>query len=281
MNGKDNREKNHTYAQTRQEPNKMNAREAVLLDANEPGAYEVIRTMGESPIVIVCDHASNRIPERLNNLGLSDAQLASHIAWDAGAAELARKLSARLDAALILSNYSRLVIDCNRPAGHPESILSQSDNTVVPGNAEIDKLEAARRSRTLLDPYQQAIASVISRRDRDNVRLLSIHSFTPSLHGEERPWSIGVCYNHTEQVSSDWARKMLTGLRTRVNPAEDEVGDNQPYEVTDDCDFTQTKQGRKPGIPNLMLELRQDKISDDLMVQRWCNIIAGCCEYSD
>ncbi len=255
-------------------------RAEVLLDANEIGAYEIIRTMGESPIVIVCDHASNRIPARLNNLGLTAEQLASHIAWDAGAAELARKLSARLDAALVLSNYSRLVIDCNRPPGHADSILSQSDNIEVPGNQGIDKQEAARRERTLLTPYQQAIASIIGRRDQDQVRLLSIHSFTPSMSGTRRPWSIGVCYDKQDSASTHWARKMLMGLRTRVNATEDMIGDNQPYEVEGDCDYTLTKHGHKRGIPNLMLELRQDKISDELTVQRWCNIIAGCCEFS-
>jgi len=248
----------------------------VLLDANEPGAYELIRPTGTSPIVLVCDHASNRVPARLHRLGLNDEQLQSHIAWDPGAAALARKLSARLDATLVLSNYSRLVIDLNRTPGHVQSIPAISAGIEVPGNSDITELEALRRRRSLFDPYQQAIASVLGRRDTDEIRLLSIHSFTPNLNGENRLWSIGVCYDQ----SVEWARKMLTGLSTRLDTEEDPIGDNEPYEVTDESDYTLPVQGKKHGIASLMLELRQDKISDEVMVQRWCNIIAGCCEFS-
>lgn len=251
----------------------MTNRAEVLLVANEPGPYELIRSTGNSPIVIVCDHASNRIPERLENLGLDAEQLKSHIAWDPGAATLARCLSAQLDATLVLSNYSRLVIDCNRAPGHPDSILAQSDGIEIPGNMNVLELEALRRRRTLFDPYQQAIESVLSRRDPDTVRLLSIHSFSPTLGSLQRPWSIGVCYNKDK----GWAKKMLMALKARTNG---EIGDNQPYQVTTDCDYTIPVQGEKRGIASLMLELRQDNLSDDVMVQRWCNVIAGCCKYS-
>ena len=191
----------------------MNDVHETLLGAHEPGPFELIRPTGQSDIVIVCDHASNRMPERLNNLGLDADTLRSHIAWDPGAAELARMLSSRLDATLILSNYSRLVIDCNRAPDHPESILSESAGVLIPGNAHIEQQEALRRRKTLFDPYQQAIASILARRDKDSARLLSIHSFSPTLNGEERPWSIGVCYEN----SADWGHKMITGLRTRLN----------------------------------------------------------------
>ena len=254
----------------------MNTEAGVLLAANEPGPYELIRPTGRSSLVIVCDHASNRIPERLQNLGLSTQQLDSHIAWDAGAAALARALSERLDATLVLSNYSRLVIDCNRPPGHVESIATISDAVPVPGNDSVSPREALRRQQTLFDPYQQAIASVLGRLDRDHARLLSIHSFTPVFAGRQRPWTIGVCYDE----SRDWARKMLTALSTRTNPDVDMIGDNEPYDVDPKVDYTVPVHGKRFGIPGLMLELRQDQISDDPAVQRWCNIIAGCYEYS-
>lgn len=247
-----------------------------LLGAFEPGPFELIRPTGRSNIVLVCDHASNLIPERLHNLGLDPDALASHIAWDMGAAALARQLSSRLDATLILSNYSRLVIDCNRAPESAESIVSNSAGITVPGNSQIDKQERSRRRRTLFEPYQQAIASILARRDRDSARLLSIHSFTPVLDGIERPWAIGVCYEQSE----DWARQMLTGLRTRLHANVDAVGDNQPYDVDSAIDYTLPRQGQKQGITSLMLELRQDKLADAAMVKRWCDIIAGCCQYS-
>lgn len=247
-----------------------------LLGANEPGPFELIRPTGRSDIVLVCDHASNRIPERLHNLGLGQDAIDSHIAWDIGAAELARQLSSRLDATLILSNYSRLVIDCNRAPGSAESIVARSAGVMVPGNIHIDKQEAARRRHTLFEPYQMAIASILSRRDPNSARLLSIHSFTPVLDGVGRPWSIGVCY----EQSHDWARQMLTGLRTRLHAEDGLVGDNQPYDVDSDIDYTLPRQGQKSGIACLMLELRQDKLADTAMVKHWSDVIAGCCQYS-
>ncbi len=199
--------------------------------------------------------------------------MTSHIAWDPGAAALARKLSARLDATLILSNYSRLVIDCNREPGHPDSIAACSDQTEIPGNIGLSPRAIEQRQRTLFDPYHKAIASVLSRLDRDQARLLSIHSFTPDLAGEHRPWSIGVCYDE----SQEWARKMLLKLRTRVLSETDQVGDNQPYSIEPGIDYSIPILSKRFHISALMLELRQDKIADELMIQRWCNIIAGCC----
>jgi predicted N-formylglutamate amidohydrolase len=244
-----------------------------LLTANEPGPFELVRPGGKSPFVLICDHASNRIPRSLNRLGLDADQLGSHIAWDPGAAALARKLSARLDATLLLSNYSRLVIDCNRSPGHPDSIITNSDRVEIPGNIGLSNSAIAQRRRTLFDPYHQAIASVLSRLDRNQARLLSIHSFTADLAGEHRPWSIGVCYDE----SREWARKILLRLRTRVLSETDQVGDNQPFSIEPGIDYTIPVLAKRFHISALMLELRQDKIADELMVQRWSNIIAGCC----
>jgi len=243
----------------------------VLLDANEPGPFELIRPVGASPIVLVCDHASNRMPGRLNKLGLQPEHLTSHIAWDPGAAELARNLSSRLDATLVLSNYSRLVIDCNRPPGHQESIAAESAGIPIPGNTDMSELDILRRRRTLFEPYQQAIADVLGRRKQDALRLLSIHSFTPSLNGSDRPWAVSVCYDKDRT----WGEQLLMGLRARTN---EEVGDNQPYAVDSDIDYTIPMQGEKRGIPSLMLEFRQDQLADDESVRHWCNIISGILE---
>lgn len=90
-----------------------------LLAADEPPAYEVVNAVGAGSAVLVCDHASNRIPRRLGTLGLASTELADHIAWDPGAAEVARRLSDHLDAPLVLSGYSSLAIDCDRPLDSP------------------------------------------------------------------------------------------------------------------------------------------------------------------
>jgi predicted N-formylglutamate amidohydrolase len=206
-------------------------------------------------------------------MGLTDEQLASHIAWDLGAAALARKLSERLDATLLLTNYSRLVIDCNRTPGTADSIPEVTAQIKVPGNVDISELDKQRRRRSLFDPYQRAIADVLSRRTNEASQLLSIHSFTPSLNGDDRPWAIGVCYKNSES----WAQKLLSGVRARVS---EEIGDNQPYAVTDEGDYTILVQGESRGIPSVMLELRHDKLDDNAAIAQWSNIIAGCCLYS-
>jgi predicted N-formylglutamate amidohydrolase len=98
-----------------------------LLGSDEPPPVELVNDGGRSSAVLVCDHASNRVPQQLGTLGLDAAQLADHIGWDPGAAEVARRLSTLLDAPLVLSGYSRLVIDCNRPLRSTGSIAEESD----------------------------------------------------------------------------------------------------------------------------------------------------------
>ena len=129
-----------------------------LLAPDEPPAVVEYRATGASPLLLVCDHAGQRIPRRLRNLGLADADLARHIAWDIGIAGLARHLADRLDACLVMQPYSRLVIDCNRPPGSPKSIATTSDGTRIVGNEKVSAREAEQRVREIFKPYHGAIA---------------------------------------------------------------------------------------------------------------------------
>ena len=155
-----------------------------LLASDEPPACEVINAGGAGTAFLVCDHASNRVPRLLGNLGLEPAQLADHIGWDPGAAEVARRLSGHLDAPLGLSGYSRLAVDCNRPPDSRESITEQSAGVSVPGESGAH----ARRSGDAHRPYHEAITQLLDRRAGRPSLLLSIHSFTPELAGQRRPW---------------------------------------------------------------------------------------------
>ena len=240
-----------------------------LQGEGEPDAFELINPEGRSELVLLCDHASNRVPARLNNLGLSDEQLTSHIGWDPGAALLAKALAARLDASLLLSNYSRLVIDCNRSPAAADSIPTSSDGTVIPGNAALSEEEAQLRRRSLFDPYHGALCQLLDARDTRPTRLVSIHSFTPSLAGIERPWSVGVCY----RLDAAWAAQWLAALRSRLT---DSVGDNQPYEIEQHIDYTLPVHGEARQLPGIMLEIRQDKLQDQDAVQRWSELTAQC-----
>ena len=240
-----------------------------LLGADEPEPFELINPEGRSELVLLCDHASNRVPARLNNLGLDDELLASHIGWDPGAASLAKALAARLDAPLLLSTYSRLVIDCNRHPTAAASIPATSDGVVVPGNTALSDADAKLRRNSLFDPYHDAIDQLLDTRDRRATRLLSIHSFTPFLAGFDRPWSIGVCY----RLDASWAAQWLAALRATLT---EPVGDNQPYEIEQDIDYTLPMHGEARQLPGIMLEFRQDTLQDQHAVQRWSERIAEC-----
>lgn len=224
-----------------------------LLAPDEPPPFEVINSEGGSSAVLVCDHASNRIPHRLGNLGLDAAQLNEHIAWDPGAAEVARRLSALLDAPLVLSAYSRLVIDCNRPLRSPESIAEQSAGVFIPGNHGLTAQERESRISALFLPYHDAIDELLHSRSQRPSLLLSIHSFTPVLHGCQRPWHIGVSF---------WRHQRLAALmRGALEKSGDiRVGDNEPYPIEEDSDYTIPVHGEARGLPSAMIEIRQDTI---------------------
>ena len=247
-----------------------------LLGADEPDPFELINPEGRSELVLLCDHASNRVPACLNNLGISDEQLASHIGWDPGAALLARALAACLDAPLLLSNYSRLVIDCNRHPTAAASIPETSDGTVIPGNAALSAKDTQLRRSSLFDPYHDAIRRLLDARNTRATRVLSIHSFTPSLAGFERPWSVGVCYRldaNRAAPDATWAAQWLAALRATLTES---VGDNQPYAIEQHTDYTLPMHGEARQLPGIMLEIRQDKLQDQDGVQRWSELIARC-----
>ncbi|MEJ2438462.1 MAG: N-formylglutamate amidohydrolase [Gammaproteobacteria bacterium] len=238
-----------------------------LLAVDEPPAFELVNVQGRSSAVLVCDHAANRVPQRLGSLGLDTGQLASHIAWDPGAAEVARRLADRLDAPLVLSGYSRLVIDCNRPLNSAESIAAQSAGIPVPGNLGLSQEQRARRIHTLFRPYHDAIEQLLASRLGRPSLLLSIHSFTPVWHGKPRPWHIGI---------SCWRERRFAAL-LRDALATDEaisVGDNQPYPIEDDIDYTIPVHSDAHAIPGVMIEIRQDGIDTAASAEAWAARLA-------
>jgi len=137
-----------------------------LLGSDEPSPVELVNAGGRSSAVLVCDHASNRVPRQLGSLGLNAVRLADHIGWDPGAADVARQLSALLDAPLVLSSYSRLVIDCNRPLRSTESIAEQSAGVPVPGNRGLSPSERGSRVNALFWSYHDAIDRLLDARSR-------------------------------------------------------------------------------------------------------------------
>ena len=238
-----------------------------LLAADEPPAFEIVNAQGSADAVLVCDHASNRIPRELASLGLTPDQLLQHIAWDPGAAEVARGLATRIDAPLFLSGYSRLVIDLNRPLASPESIPEQSAGVPVSGNCGLTPQARDGRVAALFAPYHQAISDLLERRAGQPTLLISIHSFTPVLGDERRPWPISVAYGRDRRLA-DLLRPALE-LRGDLL-----VGNNQPYGVDDEHDYTLPTHGEGRGIPHAMIELRQDGLSTPAHVSAWVERLA-------
>ena len=240
-----------------------------LLAPDEPEAVIEHRAAGASPFLLVCDHAGRRIPRRLHDLGLSEADRARHIAWDIGIAGVGRELSERLDACLILQPYSRLVIDCNRPPGTPESIVAASDGTPIPGNEKLSAHDAETRAREIFAPYHGTIARHLDARKNAGRQtiLISLHSFTPVYGGFTRPWQAGVLYNRY--------RALADALRLALSaPGDLSVGDNEPYTVDDETDYTIPVHGELRGIPHVAIEIRQDLIGEPAGQRQWAARLA-------
>jgi predicted N-formylglutamate amidohydrolase len=237
--------------------------------AEDPPAFAAERPGGASPYLFACDHASRRLPRRLGTLGLTEAELGRHIAWDIGIAGVARRLAAALDATAVLQSYSRLAIDANRPPGSPQSILAHSDGTLIPGNQALPAEEAERRAREIFHPYHDRIARELDERQQAGrpTILVSLHSFTPAMGGQARPWHAGVLHNRDARV----AHRLLALLRE--DPAL-VVGDNQPYAASDETDYTIVVHGERRGLPHVELELRQDLITDEAGQAAWAARLA-------
>jgi predicted N-formylglutamate amidohydrolase len=240
-----------------------------LLAPDEPPAVVEYRPAGASQFLLVCDHAGRRIPRRLHNLRLAESDLVRHIAWDIGIAGVGRQLAERLDACLIMQPYSRLVIDCNRPPGSATSIASLSEATRITGNENLSADDAALRVREIFTPYHAAIAKHLDARANSKraAILISLHSFTPVYAGVARPWHAGVLYNRYNRLAA-----ALLGLLCAAG--ELTFGDNEPYSVTDDTDYTIPVHGEMRGIPHAAIEIRQDLIGDEEGQRHWADRLA-------
>ena len=237
-------------------------RATFLLAAGEPPAFEIVNACGASKLVLVCDHASKRVPRCLENLGLTPEQLDDHIGWDPGAADVARLLSKKLDAPLILSGYSRLVIDCNRPLQSSQSIPAQSAGVLVPRNQNIADEDRAWRVNNLFMSYHNAINQLLADRKNCPTIFLSIHSFTPVLNGHPRPWHIGISFWRDQTL----AKLLINALNKDKDIV---VGDNEPYAIDAEFDYAIPVHGEGRGLPSAMIEIRQDGIRTNAGVAAW------------
>lgn len=241
-----------------------------LLGPDEPEPVSIYNTDGKSQFLLVADHAGNYIPRAFGRLGLTEADCKRHIAWDIGIAGLAQLLADELDAILISQNYSRLVIDCNRPLEASTSIPVISEDTQIPGNAKLTNQNRGTRVGEIFQPYHARIKAELDRRHqaaRPTV-LIALHSFTPVFEGVYRPWHAGLLYNRD--------RRFACQLLTLLNADDDLlVGDNEPYVVSDATDYTIPVHGERHGLPHVLMEIRQDLIEEEIGQREWA-LRLGC-----
>ncbi len=241
-----------------------------LLEPDEPPAFSQWRATGGSKFVIVADHASNRIPRRLGNLGLSAAELRRHIAWDIGCLGVAQQVAAALDAPLVAANYSRLVIDCNRPPGVASAISTESEWTPIPGNLGLSAEQVGARRAEIFDPYHACVQALLDAR-RAAARptiLVAQHSMTDCYKGVRRSMHAAILYNRDRR----FAGFMLDMLRREPGLV---IGDNEPYFVSDETDYTVPHHAEARGLPYVEIEVRQDLIQDEQGQSEWARRIVG------
>jgi predicted N-formylglutamate amidohydrolase len=235
-------------------------------EASEPVA-RFDNPTGLSPILLICEHASNRLPARYGDLGLSRAERESHIAWDPGALEVAQGLARRLDAPLARATVSRLVLDLNREPSAPDSIAAVSERTAVPGNAGLSEAERQRRVRDVYDAFHRDVERFMHERAAPTRAVVSIHSFTPVYRDVARPWHVGLIV--------DRDRRMADAVGAEL--ARDEalvVGLNEPYSPADRVFHTLDRHAVRRGLAPLMIEIRNDLIRTPGEADGWAERLA-------
>ena len=231
-------------------------------------SFEVVNAAGTADVIIICDHASRRVPTEFDNLGMDETVLRRHIAWDIGAADVARRLAFLLDAQAVLGGTSRLVIDCNRTLDDPSSIPETSDGIVVPGNQDLDAAERQRRVDAYFRPYHDEIKrrfdAFMTRRVAPT--LVSLHSFTPIMDDVERPWHVGLLWDSEPGLAAPLIEEL------RRNPTLI-VGDNEPYSGRDPQGYAIKVYGQRLGLPMALFEIRQDLIDTHHGAEAWAHIL--------
>lgn len=239
-----------------------------VLSANDPAP---VSGTGPRPgrLVIACDHGGRAVPAHLA-LGVPEADLARHIGYDIGAAGVARVMADQLGAELICQEYSRLVIDCNRPPSEPTAFPEKVDGSEIPSNIALAPAGAAARTAEIFHPYHAALSAALDRRVArgEEPVLIALHTYTPQ-HGdfpEPRPWPVCVLFDKDPALS--------LALSAVLQRAGHNVGENVPYQVGALGDYTIPVHAEARGIPHTLIEVRQDLVGDPAGEVAWGKTLA-------
>jgi predicted N-formylglutamate amidohydrolase len=238
-----------------------------LLANDEAPAVRLVAAQTPTNLVLLCDHASRAVPRALGDLGVGRTEWDRHIAWDIGALGVAEILQRRFGCALVNSNYSRLVLDCNRRLDDPGLCPAVSDSTPVPGNEGLDAAARTMRIEALHAPYHAAVRDVLACiRKRGAVPVVvSMHSCTPVFEGFVRPWHVGVLWRSDPRLPVP----LMASLRSLDSVV---VGDNQPYDARDGHGFTMREHCERAGYPHALIEIRQDLIDTHGGIAKWADL---------
>lgn len=240
-----------------------------FLSPNDPLPFSVLHKHSFSPFLFICDHAGIAIPKNLQELGLDQHDRYRHIAWDIGIKGVGEKLANLLNATLVMQNYSRLVIDCNRSVYNPTLIPCVSDHVHIVGNQFISDEEKKRRVEAIYKPYHDYIEATINGRllNKKQVVLISLHSFTPEMDDFKRPWHVGILHNRYPEFA-------LAFKKWLENQYDYMIGDNEPYALTEKNDYSVPFHAFDKKLPYLELEIRQDLIKTELQQTEWAERLA-------
>ena len=228
-----------------------------VLSADEGDPVGIERGQGQGPFVIVCEHASSTLPRAMGDMGLSEEARLSHIAWDPGALAVARLLSTRFDSPLVFQRFSRLVYDCNRPPESPASMPMKSEIYAVPANEGVDGAERLARTQALYRPFHSTVSALIDERTCSGLAtsLITVHSFTPVYFGKPRAVEVGILHD----ADARFADGILSAA---ASDRRHDVRRNEPYGPADGVTHSLILHGISRGIPNVMIEVRNDLIAD-------------------
>lgn len=222
-------------------------------------------------LVLICEHASNHIPDEFSSLGLTEAQQVSHIAWDPGALEVAQHLADLSSCTLVDCEVSRLVYDCNRPPEAPDAMPAQSEVHRIPGNENLTPADRQYRIDHYYRPFEQRVAAALTEASAAGkpVAIVTIHSFTPIYRGNQRSTQIGILHDSDTRLADSL-------LRTADRHTPLLVHRNQPYSPTDGVTHTLLRHGIENALMNVMIEIRNDLIATEhqqqamaVMLSRW------------
>jgi predicted N-formylglutamate amidohydrolase len=241
-----------------------------ILTGEEGDPVALENAVAQGPVILVCEHASRQLPASLGTLGLSAEALASHIAWDPGALAVSRLMAEQLDATLLFQRFSRLAYDCNRPPESPAAMPAKSEVFDVPGNAGLDQAARDARTRALYIPFRDRLRGLVETRIAEGRPpvIVTMHSFTPVYFGKPRDVEIGILHDADTRLADAMLAAAGTDGRYTIRR-------NEPYGPDDGVTHTLREHGLSKGLPNVMIEVRNDLIQNEAGQKVVAGYLAG------